>query len=254
MRIKIITDHPVAYTSPDYIMPWGTKKDNSVNLRFNTKLYNLYPGKFLRILDLGCSGGGAIHSFINNGHLGIGLEGSDYSKKMQRAAWPIISRFLHTCDITKPFEIIDEEISEKIIFDVVTAWEVMEHIAENDIGLLADNVKKHLAPDGLWIMSVSHDEEIVGGVRLHQSVFPKNWWVDKFEKLGFKHHENLVSYFNNQFVRGRKYGAPNSSHLVLSLKSGSAPPVSSGSKTAWLYDRWVGSKPQQILKRIVLGT
>ena len=58
MRIKIITDHPVAYTSPDYIMPWGTKRDNSVNPRFNQKLYNLFDGKFLKVLDLGCSGGG----------------------------------------------------------------------------------------------------------------------------------------------------------------------------------------------------
>jgi len=198
--------------------------------------------------------GGAIQSFINDGHFGIGLEGSDYSKKMQRSAWPIISRFLHTCDITKPFEIVDEEKNQRIKFDVVTAWEVMEHIAPDDIDILALNVKNHLAKDGLWIMSVSHDEEIINGVRLHQSVFPKDWWVDKFEKLGFKHYENLVRYFNSQFVRGAKYGAPNSSHLVLTIKNDTPPHAPQQSMVRKLFDWWVGSRPQQVLKRIILGT
>lgn len=253
MKIKIITDYPVAFSSPDYKMPWGTRRDSSVNRRFNTKIYNLFSGRFVGLLDLGCSGGGSVQSFIDDGHLGVGLEGSDYSKKMQRASWPVISEFLHTCDITKFFEVIDVDANKRILFDVVTAWEVMEHIAENDIDVLAENVRRHLKPNGLWIMSVSHNEEIINGIRLHQSVFPKEWWIKKFDTLGFYHHEEFVNYFNRQFVRDGKHGAPNSSHLVLTAKSATPPKIPTETISQRYYDRWLNSRSHKILKKIVVG-
>ena len=37
------TEREIAYESPDHLNPWGTKQDNSVNRRFNDKLYKLYP-------------------------------------------------------------------------------------------------------------------------------------------------------------------------------------------------------------------
>lgn len=253
MNIKIITDYPIASSSPDHIMPFGTKMDNSLNLRFNNKIFNVFEHRFIKILDLGCSGGGMIKSFIDDGHFGVGLEGSDYSLKMQRASWPLISKFLHTCDISKPFEIIDKEINKRIIFDVVTSWEVMEHISENDIDVLAENVKRHLTPNGLWIMSVSHNEEVINGVKLHQSVFPKQWWIDKFEKLGFDNHNAYAIYFNGQFVRGKRYGAPNRSNLVFALKGAELPTIPKLFLKQKIYDHWLGSRPHQVLKRIVLG-
>src|SRR5256885_5567126 len=56
-----------------------------------------------------------------------------------------------------------------LIFDVVTSWELIEHIAEKDLTKIALNVKKHLAPGGLWIMSVANYDCVVDGVNLHQT-------------------------------------------------------------------------------------
>jgi SAM-dependent methyltransferase len=226
MRVIVEATRPVAVLSPDYIEPWGTRRDNSKNMRFNQKLYRLYPEKgILRVLDLGCSGGGFVKTCLDDGCLAIGLEGSDFSKKHRRAEWAIIPDFLFTCDVTADFDVFSEDDGghrEHLCFEVVTSWEMIEHIAESDLEIVAHNVKKHLSSGGLWIMSVATSEEVINNVRLHQTVRPRNWWIETFGRLGFEHLQPYVDYFNTQFVRGPKYGAAASFHLVLSLDKSQA--------------------------------
>jgi hypothetical protein len=250
-RVILRADSELASASPDHLQPWGTRRDNSINLRFNDKLYKLYP-KFdapLAILDLGCSGGGFVKSCFDEGCLAVGLEGSDFSKKLGRAEWRTIPEYLFTCDITKNFELLlqTEGREDRMVFDVITSWEVMEHIAEPDLGLVAANVRKHLAPTGLWIMSVNPNEEIIHGTRLHQTVRPKEWWVQTFAGMGLTQLEPFVRYFNTQFVRGPKYKGPGSFHLVLSRDPAQAPPIPRESGVRRLRDRWLGSVPQRVL-------
>ena len=256
-RIVVRAEKEVACKSPDHIMPWGTRRDNSRNPRFNQKLYRLYPRQddFLKVLDLGCSGGGFVRDCLNDGCLAVGLEGSDFSKKTRRAEWATIPGYLFTCDITEEFEVLqeDEKGIRRIQFDVVTAWEVIEHIAEDDLPRVAENVIKHLQPAGLWIMSVSPNEEILSGIRLHQTVQAKPWWVEKFRSLGLEHIEEYVQYFNTQYVRGPKYGAPGSFHLILSPDPSMSPPIPKQRLTEVLYDMWLGSKPQLRIRRWLVG-
>ena len=124
---------------------------------------------------------------------------------------------------------------------------MIEHIAEADIPKVAANVKKHLAPGGIWIMSVSPNEEVIHGVRLHQTVQSKAWWVSKFADSGLKHSEPHVRYFHAQFVRGPKYGAPGSFHLVLALDDSRLPMVPHEGLLRRMNDLWIGSIPQRIL-------
>ncbi len=42
-RVVVKAEREVAFESPDHLMPWGTKRDNSVNRHFNYKLYGLFP-------------------------------------------------------------------------------------------------------------------------------------------------------------------------------------------------------------------
>lgn len=199
--------------------------------------------------------GGFVKDCIDDGCLAIGLEGSDFSKKHRRAEWATIPEFLFTCDITSNFEIYLETGTEKklIQFDVVTSWELIEHIAENDIPKVTKNVERHLSPSGLWIMSVSPNEEIIGGVRLHQTVKPKEWWIKRFHELGFTQIEKYVDYFNTQFVRGPKYNAPGSFHLVLSTNPNLAPKLPKQKLSDILYDKWLSSGPQRKLRKWVVG-
>jgi len=259
VRITVDAQRTVAITSPDHLYPHGTRRDNSRNPRFNEKLYFLFEAtrRSLTILDLGCSGGGFVRDCLNDGCLAVGLEGSDYSQKRRRAEWAVIPEYLFVCDVTAPFEIKiqmgETAASQHLEFDVVTSWELLEHIAEPDLPILADNVRRHMKPGGLWIMSVSPHNDKPGAVELHQTIRPREWWIDQFAKLGFQHLDSYVRYFNTQFVRGPKFGAPESFHLVLCMEPKSAPSIPPSTQLGRLLDAWNGSGPQKLLRRLVLG-
>lgn len=217
-QFDVHTNKPVAIDSPDHITPHGTKNDNSKNIMFNMKVDSLYARDPLWILDLGCSGGGFIKSCIEDGHHGVGLEGSDYSKKHKRAEWATIPNNLFTCDITAPFRITATENGEETDarFDLITSWECLEHIRSDDLPQVCENIKAHLKPHGLFIGSISSNEEIIDGTVLHQSVHPQEWWLDLFRKHGLIHHPDIVAYFGNDWIRGPRQFAPRSWHVALS--------------------------------------
>jgi SAM-dependent methyltransferase len=259
LRFVVKAERSVAVDSPDHISPWGTRRDNSRSRRFNQKLYSLFnsdinPNPFW-ILDMGCSGGGFVKDCLDDGCLAMGLEGSDYSKRLGRAEWRTIPEYLFTADITYPFQ-IQGEFDDGVFpiqFDIITSWEVIEHIAEPSLKPLAENVLKHLKPGGLWIMSITPVEHTVCGVKLHQTVKPRDWWIAKFRELGFEHREAYVRYFNTHFVRGPKYGDPESFHLILAADPAKTPPIPKESWRTRMYDLWLGSRLQRRLKCAVVG-
>lgn len=251
-KVTLDAEREIAFDSPDHLMPWGTRHDNFTNARFNKRLWQLYPvTQVVKVLDLGCAGGEFVRSCINDGHFAVGLEGSDWSKKHKRAAWGLIQDSLFTCDITRPFTLHFQ--GERLTFDVVTAWEVIEHIKEDDLQMLVLNVKAHLAPGGLWILSITNQEDVLGGVRLHQTVRPKRWWRQKLESFGFDVLDSYAAYFAGQFVRGARIDNDISFHLVLTNDRSQVPAIPTIRVANRLLDAWIGSKPQQILKKIVMG-
>jgi len=257
-HINVRATREIAYESPDHLIPWGTRKNSSRNRRFNQKLYRLFGDHHgpIWVLDLGCAGGGFVKDCLDDGCVAVGLEGSDYSKKLRRAEWRTIPEFLFTADITAPFKVTGEFTGgeKDIKFDAITSWEVMEHIREQDIATVVENVKLHLRPGGLWITSITPEDDIVQGINLHQTVKPKNWWVDKFASLGLVHAEEYVSYFNTQFVRGPKYMAsPRAFHLVLTSNRNLSPAPPKEPIFTRLYDTWLGSYPQQLLYYATCG-
>jgi SAM-dependent methyltransferase len=230
MRYKVLTDHPVALTSRDHTHPSGTACDDSRNVNFNRKLYPLFD-KQITLVDLGCAGGGFVKSVVDDGHEAIGIEGSDYSltwdfhdpktrKPGRRAQWATIPERLFTADVTKPFDVVKvtreycEECNgpheDSAEFEVVTCWEMMEHIPEDGLDQLAKNVLSHLAPNGVWIMSVSTQ---VGFH--HVTVKHRGWWLELFAKHGLTNDDGLVRHFNDDWIRGPSQGAPESFHLCL---------------------------------------
>ena len=223
--IHIVTNKPVAFDSPDHIQPWGTIRDNNRNWAFNRRLFLWIPASELRVLDLGCSGGGFVKSIHDQGGFAVGVEGSDYSKIRKRAEWATIPDHLFTADITEPFQFLDVDESGRehpIQFSVITAWEVMEHIREDKLCNVFQNISRHLSPLGVVIMSLSQNEEIIQGVRLHQTVQNRHWWISKCSQFGFVHHEQVLTYFGNNWVRGGD-NAPGSFHLIMTRSTESLP-------------------------------
>ncbi len=255
-RVFIETEAPIAWESPDHVQPWGTAHDNSRNARFNAKLYRLYAnlGRPLRVLDLGCSGGGFVRECIDDGCIAVGVEGSDYSARMARAEWGVLGgRFLFTADITRPFRVMAvwDDVPSTLSFDVITAWEVLEHIARRDIAAVCANIRSHIGATGLAILSISGGPDVVNGVELHQTVENRSWWLEVFRTNGLYHQDQLVAYFGDQFVRGPGQNAPGSFHLILAPTEQIALPVPHWSRRHRLLDRWYGSGPYRLLRTLL---
>ena len=185
--IELDTKYPVAYESNDYLVPHGTVRDDTRYPRFIHACEMYFKDREkLAFVDLGCSSGGIVLDALLRGHEAVGLEGSDESFKQQRAQWRIIPKNLFTCDITKPFTLKkDDKLKE---FDVISAWEVLEHIKEEDLPVLLENIKKHLNTGGIFIGSIANWDDIdeKTGVNWHVNLHPYEWWRDRFVEVGFE--------------------------------------------------------------------
>lgn len=175
--MKVITDFPIAYESYDHIEPKGTMNDNTHHMAFVDRVETLSDNKKINFADFGCSGGGLVKDFLDRGHQAIGIEGSDYSLRNKRAEWATIPDNLFTADITKPLFITT---GENLVggMDIITAWDVLEHISEVDLGVLISNIRNNLKTGGLFVCSVATFADHPHHVTLKD----KEWWTNLFKK------------------------------------------------------------------------
>ena len=211
--ITIETNVPVALDSLDHIHPHGTGWDNSVWPPFNDKLFALTTTP--RLLDIGCAGGGLVKSIIDDGGFAVGVEGSDFSQRTNRAEWATIPANLFTADATEPFQICEDGEPSK--FDIVTSWEVFEHIPGEKIAGLLENVKRHMTEDGVLAVSICRISAglTAEGIEHHITIRPEEWWMEVLTDNGFVKDEELTAYFDPDWVRGPINGVVGSLCMVL---------------------------------------
>lgn len=195
--VEISHTSGVAIHSADHLYPRGTAVDNTRWPAFVIACEQHF-GDTIAYLDLGCSGGGLVFDFAIRGHFAIGLEGSDYSLKRLRAEWRTIPDNLFTCDIAKPFTIRAKKEQAIKEFDVISAWDVLEHLSVEQLKTLLNNVTNHLADDGYFIGSVS---TIADGPH-HVTVQDENWWYQFFADNGFSDLAALAPFNFEDFPRG----------------------------------------------------
>jgi len=80
-------------------------------------------------------------------------------------------------------------------------WEVIEHIKQSKLNDVFQNVKKHLSPGGIFILSVSPISDVVDGVELHQTIKPKSWWDKKIKEYGFINNPWVLDYLGTDLLR-----------------------------------------------------
>lgn len=222
-RMKVRAEAPVASETHDHLHPRGTIFDNSRNPRFNLKVYELLKFKDrIAMMDMGCAGGGLVRSFLEDGHVAIGVEGSDHSKRLRSGEWDTIPYHLFTADVTKPFHVTDWK-GEPFKFDLVTAWEVLEHIPREVLPGFIDNVARHLPSGGCFIGSVDllPDGNPLTGAVYHRTLESPAWWLKQFADRGFVPVEGHP-FAPEDMVRGNGLtfkdwwpGDGNGIHLVL---------------------------------------
>jgi SAM-dependent methyltransferase len=222
--IAIETEKPIAYDSPDHLQPHGTAVNNTTNPRFNQKLFRMIPPPRVRLLDIGCSGGGLVKSILDDGGFAVGVEGSDYSLEHKRAEWATIPSHLFTADATEPFQLSEIDESGRktpLTFNVITAWEFFEHIPEQGLAPIVKNILNHLAPGGIVLASIATYPDVVNGVVLHQTIHMRPWWVKTFARLGLERQEEIEKYFGFDMVNGSPLN--DSSFAIALTRAGESP-------------------------------
>ena len=201
---KVLTDHPIAHDSWDHKQPRGTVNDDTRCFAF-VKRTEEYFGRKVKLCDLGCAGGGLVYDFLSNNNIAIGINGSVVSRRSGRAHWRVIPDCLMVADITKPYTIVSTSSAalQPERFDIISAWEVMEHIPETLLAQMLDNIYRHLDDDGIFVGSVSTyaDEDKTTGAVWHETVKPKDWWMSTFSQNRFQPIENHP-YVTSDFPRG----------------------------------------------------
>jgi SAM-dependent methyltransferase len=182
--IRLETAYPIALTSNDHLVPGSTAEGVVRPTQFVTDCVRVL-GRDMQCLDLGTGAAGLVFEFAMNDIVAIGVDGSDYCRNNKVGYWPLLPDNLRTCDITHPFRFKPANDEDTLRFDLITTWEVLEHIAETDLAQLLQNVKAHLAPTGYFIGSVSLLEYVAAnGHPYHVTLKSKSWWKDKFQENG----------------------------------------------------------------------
>jgi 2-polyprenyl-3-methyl-5-hydroxy-6-metoxy-1,4-benzoquinol methylase len=115
-------------------------------------LVQTYFDRPMKMLDFGAGAGAFVHAAIKRGWQAIGVEQSESARKRAREYYGI--------DLVS-------ELGEGT-YDVVTMWDVIEHISD-PINLLA-TLRDHLAPGGLLFLETGNYESWL-------RVYEKDRWV-----------------------------------------------------------------------------
>ena len=182
--LELKTNYQIALGSNDHINPDSTTEGVSRPTLFVQDCIRLLGGH-IKSLDLGSGAAGLVFEFAMNGILAVGVDGSDFCRINRVGYWPLLPGNLFTCDITKPFRFMAQGTSEVSKFEVVTMWEVLEHIGEKDLAAVLHNVDAHLTSTGYFMGSISLLEYVdASGTPYHVTLKPKPWWRDKFQECG----------------------------------------------------------------------
>lgn len=175
--IRLVTEHPIAADSPDHITPWGAVHNNITNYAFVLAMRR--RRQFGTFLDLGCSNGRLVRDFLRIQWTAVGLEGTDAPKRLQCGAWKhLADKHLFTCDIGRPWLLVQDDHPLK--FDVITAWDVLEHLDVARLETLAANIRQHSHPGTLLIVTTDNSSERPLGVELHVTRWSREQWQNFF--------------------------------------------------------------------------
>jgi len=198
LEFAILTDHKFAFKSQDFLNPKGSKNDFTRSSSFVGSVNGIF-GRPISYLDIGCANGGLVNDFIVQGNTAIGIEGSEIGTATKQDHWRVIPQYLFNADVTKPFAVLRD--SQPYYFDVIGAWEVLEHIQEQDLPIFFENVLNHLTGTSIFMASIAQfpDFNPTTGEAWHVTLKSQEWWFSFFENCGFRILEIPKNF---QFPRG----------------------------------------------------
>tara|TARA_R100000700_G_scaffold40089_1_gene54706 strand:- start:28986 stop:29732 length:747 start_codon:yes stop_codon:yes gene_type:complete len=175
MNTVVKTNHPFCINEPDFTLHGEVSEKDPSEIRLKPLKMNCSAGEDnhtdrdlieeslsrftkekINCLDLGCAAGQLILDFHKRSETNvcIGLDGSCGVYKHQNWLIEENRQVLRHANLVENFSILDET-NNKIKFDVITCWEVIEHFNEKDLDIFFKNVSEHLSEDGLFFGSIA---------------------------------------------------------------------------------------------------
>lgn len=230
---KLKTEYPIAFDSHDHVSPDSTTEGVVRPTLFVQDCIRVL-GDEIKSLDLGTGAAGIVLEFLMNGIVAVGVDGSDFCRRNKIGYWPLLPRNLFTCDITKPFSFLTTGDQTQIEFDVITMWEVLEHLAAESLEGLFQNITRHLSAQGYFIGSVSLVEYTdAQGNPYHVTLKPRRWWETEFKRYGLELLDEHP-FIEKTFPRGNGpryqdfhnyHQAPEDGFLFVARKALPLPPL-----------------------------
>jgi cyclopropane fatty-acyl-phospholipid synthase-like methyltransferase len=186
----------------------GAGGDFFTDLKFIDEVIDRFPlesGEKINWLDLGCAGGKLILDISNHEKtdICIGLDGSVGVYKQESWSSGKNKDVLKNADLSKEF-FIEKSNGDKVIFDVITAWELVEHFYENELEVFFTNVYNHLSDDGVFIGSAANYPDVrdENGYSPCDSEFNENGKLYDLHKIFWDRNQwdkFLSKWFNIQY-------------------------------------------------------
>jgi hypothetical protein len=209
----IITDNPIALDSEDHRNPRGAlDQQGHEGKEFFQAIKVSYPD-IKSVIDLGTGSGWFITNALDLGFEAYGIDGTDAVD--ETGPWYLLkNKRLFHADLRYPF-CLEEHCSPRgllgiigspyrksgqefpIKVDLITSWDVLEHMAEDQIDTVMNNIVKHLKPLGYFMGTIYF--EVEGNEGYHTLCKPREWWISKFEEFGFvdKGYDTLLPLARN---------------------------------------------------------
>lgn len=151
------------------------------------------------ILDFGCGSGEMLELFYRNRYRPkryLGLEVRDKQVKINQEKFAKLDfAEFRQCDLCQP----NLDLGET--FDIVTCFEVMEHIGHENADVFLDNLAYHCRPDTIIYLSTPNYDPEVGAAENH--MLTKS---DGTREVGEWDHFELQKELEQFFIIDHKYG------------------------------------------------
>jgi len=187
----------------------GTVKNIFKLLQTINKIYLIHKKKKITLLDLGCSVGNFINFhnsrytfYIRGQHKKIIYTGVDINKKYinEFKSWVDLERE----SIKKNINIINDDVincklwDNCFFYDVIIAFEIIEHIDADDVGLFLNNCFEHM--DANSVLFISTPVHYIKDEFLFRPIFHKHeFYYDELIKIvndfGFEIIDEFGTFF-----------------------------------------------------------
>lgn len=174
------------YFDEDYYVTPGKKSGyDYMNFTRDSYLYEamvVWLNEFIplagkRILEVGCACGWLVEELVRNN---FDAYGQDISKWATEHCPEWISDRIRECYST--------EIAFEGKFDLILSFETMEHVPMEDVEEYIRNMYDALNEGGIWFGTIclGHNNDRGDDPdESHQTLQPRAWWNERFEKVGF---------------------------------------------------------------------